>query len=131
MLNVSLNSVMILLLLSYVTEKLCFYMIMALKVWIVNRLHVYHMNEINEIMVHEMYMWYIWFHDIMYSCICASYRICCMCSMWADNDDIIVIICSYITLSFTQRLHHVLIRIHMGSMATTLKVWAIGREGFT
>jgi hypothetical protein len=77
-------------------------------------------------------IWAIWwFHEILYSCICASYRICCMCSLWADNDDIIVIICAYIPQSFTPRLHRVLIRIHLGSVATTSKVWAIGQEGFT
>jgi len=89
---------MILLLLSNVIEKSCDYMIIALKVWIVNKLHVHHMNEVDEIMVLEMYVCYIWLHDIMYSCICAPYRICCT---WAKNDGIIVIICAYITQSFT------------------------------
>jgi hypothetical protein len=120
---------MILLLLSNVIEKSCDYMITALKVWIVNKLHVHHMNEVDAIMVLKMYVCYIWFHDIMYSCICAPYRICCMCSMWVKNDGIIVIICAYITQSFTPRQHRVMIWIHMSSVATTPKVWVIGRGG--
>jgi len=86
-------------------------------------------NEIDEIMVLEMYMCYIWFHEIMYSCICAPYCICCMCFMWAQNDGIIVIICAYITQSFTPWQYRVTIWIHMGSVSTTPKVWAIGRGG--
>jgi hypothetical protein len=41
--------------------------IIALKVWIVNKLHVHHMNEVDEIMVLEMYMCYI--YDSMTLCI--------------------------------------------------------------
>jgi len=40
------------------------------------------------------------------------------------------IICAYITQSFAPRLHRVTIWIHMGSVATTPKVWAIGRGVF-
>jgi hypothetical protein len=49
--------------------------IITLKVWIVNKLHVHHKNEVNEIMVLEMYVLYddfirlcivVFVHHILY-----------------------------------------------------------------
>jgi hypothetical protein len=55
--------------------------IITLKVWIVHELHVHHMNEVNEIMVLEMYVLY---DDFMRLCIvvfvhhivCVAYAPC-------------------------------------------------------
>jgi hypothetical protein len=82
---------MIILLLSNVIEKSCDYMIS------------------------NVYVLYDDFMRFWYSCICAPYCICCMCSMWSGkwwhhrN-----YMCIYYTHSFAPQLHRVLIQICVG-----------------